>query len=55
MLTSIKLSNTLIDLAVSLGKDVLHKLENMAYSSLLDKIERKISGRGAVRAMKGST
>lgn len=55
MLTSIKLGNTLTDLAASLAKDVLPKLENLAYSSALDKIERKISGRGAIRAMKGST
>lgn len=55
MLTSIKLSNTLIDLAVSLAKDVLPKLENIAYSSVIDKIEIKMSGRGAVKAMKGST
>ena len=39
----------LINLAVPLAKDILPKLVAKAFSSILDKFERKISGRGAVR------
>ena len=42
----------LINLAVPLAKDILPKLVTKAFSSILDKFERKISGRGAVRAGK---
>ena len=42
----------LIDLAVPLVKDVLHKLATKATSFRFDKFERKISGRGAIRAGK---
>ena len=45
----------LIDLAVSLAKDVSAKLATKAVSSVIDKFERKISRRGAVRAEKGFT
>ena len=45
----------LLDLAVLLTKDVLPKLATKATSSVLDKVERKMSGRGAVRAGKGFT
>ena len=40
----------LIDLAVLLAKDVLPKLATKGTSSILDKLEKKVSGRGAVRA-----
>ena len=43
----------LLDLAVPLTKDVLPKLATKATSSVLDEVERKMSGRGAVRAGKG--
>ena len=42
----------LIDLAVPLVKDVLHKLATKVTSFRFDKFERKISGRGAIRAGK---
>ena len=45
----------LLDLAVPLTKDVLPKLATKATSSVLDKFERKISGKAAVRAEKGFT
>ena len=45
----------MLDLTVLLAKDVLPKLATKATSSVLDKPERKISGRGAVRAEKGFT
>ena len=38
-----------------MAKDVLPKLATKATSSVLDKFERKISGKGAVRAGKGFT
>ena len=43
----------LLDLAVLLAKDVLPKLATKATLSLLDKFERKISGKGAVRPGRG--
>ena len=43
---------TLIDLAVCFSKDVLPKLAFKENASILDKFERKISGRGAVRTGK---
>ena len=45
----------LINLAVPLAKDVLPKLATEATSSVLDKFERKIRVKGAVRAEKGFT
>ena len=45
----------LLDLAVLLTKDVLPKLATKATSSVLDEVERKMSGRGAVRAGRGFT
>ena len=45
----------LLDLAVPLTKDVLPKLATKATSSVLDKFERKISGKAAVRVEKGFT
>ena len=42
----------LINLAVLLAKDVLPMLTTNASSSILDKFERKISGRISVRAVK---
>ena len=44
---------TLLDLAVSLAKNILPKLATKPTSSVLDKFARKISGRGAMRAGKG--
>ena len=46
---------TLLDLAVPLAKDVLPNLATNANSSVLDKFERQVSGRGAVRAERGFT
>ena len=43
----------LIDLAALLTKDVLPKLATKATLSVLDKFDRKISGRGAVKVRKG--
>ena len=43
----------LIDLNFSLARDVLSKIVTKATSSVLDKFERKINGRRAVRAWKG--
>ena len=43
----------LIDLTFSLARDVLSKIVTKATSSVLDKFERKINGRRAVRAWKG--
>ena len=43
----------LIDLTVTLAKDVLPQLASKATSFLLDKFDRKISGQGPVRARKG--
>ena len=45
----------MLDLTVLLAKDVLPKLATKTTSSVLDKLERKISGEGAVRAEKGFT
>ena len=45
----------LIDLAVPLAKDVLPKLATKATLFILDKVERNISGKGAVRAENGFT
>ena len=45
----------LLDLAVPLAKVVLPKLATKATSSVLDKFERKITGKGAVRAGRGFT
>ena len=45
----------MLDLTVLLSKDVLPKLATKTTSSVLDKLERKISGKGAVRAEKGFT
>ena len=45
----------MLDLTVLLAKDVLPKLATKTTSSVLDKLERKISGKGAVRAEKGFT
>ena len=45
----------MLDLTVLLAKDVLPKLATKTASSVLDKLERKISGKGAVRAEKGFT
>ena len=45
----------MLDLTVLLAKDVLSKLATKTTSSVLDKLERKISGKGAVRAEKGFT
>ena len=45
----------LIDLAVPLAKDVLPKLAIKATLFILDKVERNISGKGAVRAENGFT
>ena len=45
----------MLDLNVLLAKDVLPKLATKTTSSVLDKLERKISGKGAVRAEKGFT
>ena len=42
----------LLDLAIPLAKDVMPKLATKATSSLLNKYERKISERGAVRTGK---
>ena len=39
-----------LDLAVPLAKDVLPKLATKGTSPVLDKFERKINGKGAVRA-----
>ena len=41
------------DLAASFAKDVLTKLATKAASSAIDIYEGKISGQGAVRAVKG--
>ena len=43
----------LTELAVPFAKDVLPKLSTKATSSILDKFERKISGKGDARAGKG--
>ena len=40
----------MLELAVPLTKDVLHKLATKATSSVLDKFEKKITEQGAVRA-----
>ena len=45
----------LLDLAVPFTKDVLLKLVTETTSSVLDKSERKIRGKGAVREKKGFT
>ena len=45
----------MLDLTVLLAKDVLPKLATKTTSSVLAKLERKISGKGAVRAEKGFT
>ena len=45
--------DALMNLAVALAKDVFLKLGTKATWSILDKLERKIRGRGAVRAGKG--
>ena len=45
----------LLHLAAPLAKYVLHKLTNKTTSSILDKFERKIGGKGAVRTGKGFT
>ena len=45
----------LLDLAVPLARHVLPKLATKATSSVLDKFERKISGKGVVSARKGFT
>ena len=45
----------LIDLAFPLAKDVLPKLSTKETLSTLDKLERKVSGQGDVRAEKGFT
>ena len=45
----------LLDLLVPLVKDVLPNLATKATSSVLDKFERKTSGKGAVRAERGFT
>ena len=45
----------MLDLTVLLAKDVLPKLATKTTSSVLDKLERKLSGKGAVRAEKGFT
>ena len=42
----------MLDFTVLLAKDVLPKSATKATSSVLDKLERKISGKGAVRAEK---
>ena len=39
------------DLDVSFSKDALPKLATKATSSILDELEKKISGQGAVRAV----
>ena len=39
----------LLDISVPLAKDVLLKLGTEATSSVLDKCERKISGKGVVK------
>ena len=44
----------LLDLGVLLAKDVYPKLATKRTSSVLGKFERTISGRGAIRAGKGS-
>ena len=44
----------LLDLLVPLVKDVLPNLATKATSSVLDKFERKTSGKGAVRAERDS-
>ena len=46
---------TLLDLAVPLAKDVLCKLATKATSYVLDKFDRKISEKCAVRPRKGFT
>ena len=43
---------TLTNLPVTLAKDTLTKLANKWTLSILDKLERKISGRGAIRVRK---
>ena len=45
----------LLDLAVPFTKDVLLKLVTETTSSVLDKFERKIRGKGAIREEKGFT
>ena len=45
----------MLDLTVLLAKDVLPKVATKATSSVLDKFERKISGKGVVRVEKGFT
>ena len=42
----------LIYLAFPLAEDVFPKLATKAISSILDKVKRKISGQGVVRAKK---
>ena len=54
-MTSNLSEKALIDLAVSLAKDVLPKLATKVALSLVDKFERKISGQEAVRIGKGFT
>ena len=45
----------LLYLAVPVAKDVLPKLATKATSSIFCKFERKVSGKGAIRAGKGYT
>ena len=45
----------LLDLVIPLGKHFLPTLATKAILSILDIYERQISGKGAVRAGKGST
>ena len=45
----------MLELAVPLAKDVLHKLATKATSSVLDKFEKEITGQGLVRTERGLT
>ena len=45
----------MLDLVVPLPKDVLPKLATKATSCVLDKLKKKITGQGAVRAERGFT
>ena len=54
-MTSNLSEKALIDLAVSLAKDVLPKLATEVALSVIDKFERKIRGQESVRIGKGFT
>ena len=43
------IANTLINITVSLAKDVSYKLATKAASSVINKFERKINGQEAIR------